>query len=125
MGTASVVIFRDASLVCFVRSRQLHKTGVVFLAEAVTALCARSVPGVYQGFQRGDFVTKETKSTFNQIADDQALEHVNKSGKVAGGLVGITRTESARDRWCLTYNEGLICLRKKSNVLLWSRERGC
>ena len=88
-------------------------------------LLPRSVPEVYQGFQRGDFVTKETKSTFNQIADDQALEHVNKSGKVAGGLVGITRTESARDRWCLTYNEGLICLRKKSNVLLWSRERGC
>ena len=24
---------------------------------------------------------------------------------MAGGLVGITRTESARDRWCLTYNE--------------------
>ena len=50
-------------------------------------------------------MTKETKSAFNQIADDQALEHVNKSGKVAEGLVGITRTESARDRWCLTYNE--------------------
>lgn len=29
----------------------------------------------------------------------------NKSGKVARGLVGITRTVSARDRWCLTYNE--------------------
>lgn len=35
----------------------------------------------------------------------EALEHVNKSGKVAGELVGITRTECARDRWCLTYNE--------------------
>ena len=32
-------------------------------------------------------------------------EHVNKSGKVAGGLIGITCTEYARDRWCLTYNE--------------------
>jgi len=42
---------------------------------------------------------------FNQIPDDQALEHVNKVGKVAGGLVGITQTDSARDRWCLTYNE--------------------
>ena len=29
----------------------------------------------------------------------------NKSGKVAEGLVGITQTDSARDRWCLTYNE--------------------
>ena len=62
---------------------------------------------VDQGFQHGDFVTKETKNAFNQIADNQALEHVNKSGKVSGGLVGITRmrTESARDRWCLSYNE--------------------
>ena len=65
----------------------------------------QTAPEVQQAFESGDFVTKETASTFNQIPDDQALEHVNKSGKVAGGLVGITRTDSARDRWCLTYNE--------------------
>ena len=47
----------------------------------------------------------QTESLFNQIPDDQALEHVNRSGIVAGGLVGITRTDSARDHWCLTYNE--------------------
>lgn len=64
-----------------------------------------NAPEVHQAFQDGDFVTKETTTTFNQIPDDQALEHVNKTGKVAGGLVGITRTDSARDRWCLTYNE--------------------
>ena len=64
-----------------------------------------TAPEVHQGFQHGNFVTKETKHAFNQIADDQALEHINKSGKVAGGLVGITRTESARDRWYLTYDE--------------------
>ena len=77
--------------------------GIVFLADMKRLPC--TAPEVHQGFQHGDFVTKETKHAFNQIADDQALEHVNKSGKVAGGLVGITRTESARDRWCLTYNE--------------------
>ena len=42
---------------------------------------------------------------FNELSTDQALEHVNKVGKVAGGLVGITRTEGARDQWCLTFNE--------------------
>ena len=42
---------------------------------------------------------------FRSLTTRQALEHVNKSGKVAGGLVSITRTESAKDRWCLTYNE--------------------
>ncbi len=47
----------------------------------------------------------ETSSRFNQISDDQALEHVNRVGKISGGLVGITRTDSARDRWCLTYSE--------------------
>ena len=70
--------------------------GIVFLADMKRLPC--TAPEVYQGFQHGDVVTKETKNAFNQIADDQALEHVNKSGKVAGGLVGITRTESARDR---------------------------
>jgi len=77
--------------------------GVIFLADM--KLLPQTAPEVYQGFQSGDFVTKETKNTFNQIPDHQALEHVNRSGKVAGGLVGITRTDSARDRWCLTYNE--------------------
>ena len=77
--------------------------GVIFLADM--KMLPLTAPEVQQAFERGDFVTKETASTFNQIPDDQALEHVNKSGKVAGGLVGITRTDSARDRWCLTYNE--------------------
>ena len=64
-----------------------------------------TAPEVHQEFQHGDFVTKNTKNEFFQITDNQALEHVNKSGKVAGGLVSITRTESAKDHWCLTYNE--------------------
>ncbi|CAH3020104.1 unnamed protein product, partial [Porites evermanni] len=75
----------------------------IFLCDMKALPC--NAPEVHKAFIDGDFVTKETCSTFNQIPDDQALEHVNKSGKVAGGLVGITRTDSARDRWCLTYNE--------------------
>ena len=65
-------------------------------------LLPKTAPEVYEAFLCGDFVTKETENSFNQIPDDQALEHVNRSGKVAGGLVGITRRDSARDRWCLT-----------------------
>ena len=76
--------------------------GVVFLADM--RLLPKTAPEVYEAFLCGDFVTKETENSFNQIPDDQALEHVNCSGKVAGGLVGITRTDSERDRWCLTYN---------------------
>ena len=77
--------------------------GVIFLADM--KMLPQTAPEVQQAFESGHFVTKETASTFNQIPDDQALEHVNKSEKGAGGLVGITRTDSARDRWCLTYNE--------------------
>lgn len=77
--------------------------GTVFLAD-MKAL-PHKAPLVHEGFELGDFVMKETNASFIKIPDDQALEHVNKCGKVAGGLVGITRTDSARDRWCLTYNE--------------------
>ena len=77
--------------------------GTAFLTDM--KMLQQTAPMVYHGFQDGDFVTKETTHQFNQIPDDQALEHVNKAGKVAGGLVGISRLDAARDRWCLTYNE--------------------
>ena len=48
---------------------------------------------------------KLSRNTFNQISTYLALEHVNKVGKVADGLIGITRSDSARDRWRITYNE--------------------
>ena len=86
--------------------------GVVYLAEM--RLLPQTAPELYQGFLHGDFVTKETHHTFNQIPDDQALEHVNKSGKTARGLVGITRTDSARDRWCLTYERARLSVDTKA-----------
>ena len=69
--------------------------GCVFLADM--RQLKETAPEVYDGFINGDFVAKEADTKFNQIPDDQALEHVNKLGKVAGGLVGITRTDSARE----------------------------
>jgi len=51
------------------------------------------------------FGVKTTHKSFNQISTDLALEHVNKVGKVAGGLIEITRSDSARDKMCLPYNE--------------------
>lgn len=77
--------------------------GTIFLTDA--SQLETQAPAVYNGFINGDFVVKETSHQFNQLPDDQALEHINKLGKMAGGLVGITRTESARDRWNLTYND--------------------
>ena len=62
-------------------------------------------PDIYTEFVNGNFVVKKTNHRFNQIFTDQALERVNKICKVAGGLIGITRLESARERWCLTFNQ--------------------
>ena len=64
-----------------------------------------TAPDVHNEFTKGDFVVKESEGSFNQVSTDLALEHVNKLGKIVGGIVGITRTESARNRWCLTYND--------------------
>ena len=61
-------------------------------------------PDVLAEFVAGNFVVKKTSQRFNQISTDQALEHVNKICKVAGGLIGITRLESAMERRCLTFN---------------------
>ena len=77
--------------------------GAVFIADMEHL--AQTAPRVYQGFLDGDFVAKEAKHTFNEMPFDLCLEHINKTGKVAGGLVGITRNETARNRWSITYNE--------------------
>ncbi|CAL8273811.1 unnamed protein product [Gadus morhua 'NCC'] len=47
---------------------------------------AQTAPQVYQGFLDGDFVAKEAKHSFNEVPFDLCLEHINKTGKVAGGL---------------------------------------
>ena len=62
-----------------------------------------TAPEVYQGFLNGDFVVKEINRTFNQVPDDQALEHINKLAKVSGGLVGISQNDEARSRWGLSF----------------------
>ena len=48
---------------------------------------------------------RKTPDFETNISPDQALEWLNSSCKVAGRLIGITRNETARDKWCLTYNE--------------------
>ena len=77
--------------------------GTIFLADMREL--AYTAPDVHSGFLGNDFVVKESHVALNQIPDDQGLEHVNKMGKIAGGLTGITRSDGARDRCCLTYNE--------------------
>ena len=77
--------------------------GAIYLADMKNI--EETHPDIFTEFVNGSFVLKKTGHRFNQISTDQALEHVNRICKVAGGLIGITRLESARERWCLTLNQ--------------------
>jgi len=68
----------------FARYDHTHYTrwGAVFLADMHQL--EKNAPEVHRGFLNGDFVVKESVHYFNQVPDDQALEHYNKLGKVAG-----------------------------------------
>ena len=72
---------------CFAVFHHVNYTrwGVVFQADM--KLLTKTAPQVYEAFPRGDFLTKETENSFNKLLDDQALEHVIRSGKVAGGFL--------------------------------------
>jgi len=59
-------------------------------------------PDVYREFMAGHFVVKEAEGVFNQVSIDMALEHINRLCKSGGGLVGITQSKTALDRWMLT-----------------------
>ena len=62
-------------------------------------------PEVYEEFVKGHFVVRTSCNAFTSVSPDLALEHINKLYKGSGGLIGITRNESAMNRWCLiTYS---------------------
>ena len=46
-------------------------------------------------------VNKNEKVAFSAVATDNALEHVNRSMKVSGRLIGITLNPSARMKYFL------------------------
>ena len=77
--------------------------GAIYLADMKNI--EQNHSDIFTEFVNGNFVVKKTGHGFNQISTDQVLEHVNRICKVAGGLIGIIRLESARERWCLTFNQ--------------------
>lgn len=65
----------------------------------------RNLPDTVQTeFEQGNFVVKRSDRKFNQVDPDQAQEWLNGTGKRCGGIVGITNTSSALNRWALSYN---------------------
>ena len=61
-----------------------------------------TAPEVSVEFEKGNFVVRTKLAHFNGQSVDLSQEHVIKMCKVSGGIIGITRNESALNRWCLT-----------------------
>ena len=59
---------------------------------------------VREEFMNGDFVVKGSKQQFSQVDPDHAQEWQNRKCKIAGGIIGITKTQSALMKWSLTSN---------------------
>ena len=72
----------------------------VYLAEM--EIMKDTDPEIYQEFQNGNWVVnKNAKVAFCAVGADNALEHVNRSMKVSGGLIGITLNPTARTKYFL------------------------
>ena len=77
--------------------------GPVYLADMREL--AQTSPEVHEEFLAGNFVVKRHAGRFNQVPVDQATEWVNKVCKLSNGIIGITRNDTARDRFCTTWSE--------------------
>ena len=62
-------------------------------------------PEVFREFSEGNFAVKMSKNRFNQVPVDQGTEWVNRICKVSNGIIGITRNDTTRDRFCTTWSE--------------------
>ena len=72
----------------------------LYLAEM--QVLPESDPEIYGEFLDGNWVVNKNPNTpFCALGADNALEHINRSMKVSGGLVGITLNPSARAKFFL------------------------
>ena len=62
-------------------------------------------PDIHREFTAGNFVVKMTRNMFNQVPLDQATEWMNRICKISNGIIGITKNDQARDRFCATWSE--------------------
>ena len=74
------------------------KWGTVYLAEM------NQLPQeVEDEFRAGNFVVKASQLSFNQVDPDHVQEWLNGTCKNSGGIIGITKTPSALNRWSLSF----------------------
>ena len=77
--------------------------GTIYLAEMKSL--ETSQPIIHQEFMNGNFVVQRGKSRFNQVPIDQATEWQNRICKISNGIIGMTRNDTARDKFCITLAE--------------------
>ena len=58
-------------------------------------------PFIWHEFMEGNFCVKKSSVAFSSIGVDHAIEHVNRSMKVMGGIRGITQKPAALSRFFL------------------------
>ena len=63
-----------------------------------------NISGGHDEFQQGNCVVKRSQKKFNQVDVDHGQEWLIRAGKTGGGIIGITKTNSALSRWTLSYN---------------------
>ena len=59
-----------------------------------------SHPGIYEEFLNGHFAVKRTPGKFNMLPSERVIEQtINKEQKGAGGIIGISTSSGAVQRW--------------------------
>ena len=77
--------------------------GPVSLADM--KLLEKTGPEVHSEFVSRSFVVKRINRRFNQVPADQATEWMNRLCNMQNGIIGITRNDQARDKFCVTWSE--------------------
>ena len=77
--------------------------GTIYLSEMKGLEISQSA--VHRKFMDGNFVVRRSNARFNQIPIDQATEWQNRVCKISNGIIGITRNDTARDKFCITWAE--------------------
>lgn len=81
-------------------------------------------PDVIKEFKKGNWVVNKNEFvSFCAVGADHALEHINRSMKVAGGLVGITLNQHARDKFFLIAPEMARLAEEAKTMSGLSRQR--
>ncbi|CAH3185540.1 unnamed protein product, partial [Porites lobata] len=94
----------------------------IYLAEMESL--NESDPDIVEEFQQGNWVVnKNSDTSFCELGADHALEHINRSMKVSGGLIGITLNPSARNKFFLIAPELARLAEEAKNMAGLSRQK--